>query len=142
MAKLFNVGIKGLIENTEGKILLLKADISNHRNINEPYWDIPGGRIEEGEKILDVLMREIEEETGFKGVKAESELFHAVISNHEIPYEDKLVGLLLLVYKVKVPKNSKVKLSKEHIEFEWVDRKEAAKRLSHKYPAEFTEILS
>jgi hypothetical protein len=48
----------------------------------------------------------------------------------------------LMVYKVQIPKNSKIKLSDEHIAYEWVDRSEAAKRLSHKYPEEFTQLLS
>jgi len=141
MAKLFNVGIKGLIEDTEGKILLLKADVSTHRKNTEAYWDIPGGRIEEGEKVLDVLRREIEEETGIKEFKKEAEFFHAVISNHQIPFEDKLLGLILMIYKVQIPKNSKIKLSSEHVAYEWVSKAEAAKRLAHKYPAEFTQLL-
>jgi 8-oxo-dGTP diphosphatase len=139
--KLFNVGIKGLIEDLEGKVLLLKADISNHRAVTEPYWDIPGGRIEEGQNVLEVLKREIEEETGVKELKSEAEFFHAVVSNHEIPFEDKMLGLILMIYKVKIPENSKIRLSKEHIDYEWVDKKEAAKRLSHKYPSEFTSLL-
>jgi 8-oxo-dGTP diphosphatase len=139
--KLFNVGIKGLIENLEGKVLLLKADVSKHRGNTTPYWDIPGGRIEEGQSVLEVLRREIEEETGVKELKAEAEFFHAVVSNHEIPFEDKMLGLILMVYKVKIPENSKIRLSKEHVDFEWVDKKEAAKRLAHKYPAEFTKLL-
>lgn len=141
MAKLFNVGIKGLIENSEGKILLLKADISTHRKNTDPYWDIPGGRIEEGENVLDVLKREIEEETGIKEFKKEAEFFHAVISNHQIPFEDKLLGLILMIYKVQIPKNSKITLSEEHVAYEWVEKSEAAKRLMHKYPAEFTSLL-
>ncbi len=64
--KLFNVGIKGLIEDTEGRILVLKSSLKGHRMPTEAYWDIPGGRIEEGQNVLDVLKREIEEETGVK----------------------------------------------------------------------------
>jgi 8-oxo-dGTP diphosphatase len=66
MAKMFNVGIKGLIENSEGKVLVLKSSLKGHRIPTEAYWDIPGGRIEEGENVLDVLKREVEEELGIK----------------------------------------------------------------------------
>jgi 8-oxo-dGTP pyrophosphatase MutT (NUDIX family) len=141
MANLFNVGIKGLIENTEGKILVLKSSLKGHRLPTEAYWDIPGGRIEEDEHLLEVLKREIEEETGINEFKKEVEFFHAVISNHKIPFEDKVLGLVLMVYKVQIPEGSKVNLSDEHIAYEWVDKAEAAKRLSHKYPAEFTQLL-
>jgi hypothetical protein len=47
-----------------------------------------------------------------------------------------------MVYKVQIPKNSKIKLSDEHVAYEWVDKTEAAKRLGHKYPAEFIQLLS
>jgi 8-oxo-dGTP pyrophosphatase MutT (NUDIX family) len=142
MAKLFNVGIKGLIENTDGKILVLKSSLKDHKMPTEAYWDIPGGRIEEGEHVLEVLKREIEEEIGIKDFKEEAEFFHAVISNHKIPFEDKILGLVLMVYKIQIPKKSKIKLSDEHVAYEWVDKAEAAKRLRHKYPAEFTQLLS
>jgi 8-oxo-dGTP diphosphatase len=141
MSKLFNVGIKGLIENAEGKILVLKSSLKGHGLPTEAYWDIPGGRIEEGEHVLEVLKREIEEETGIKELKKEAEFFHAVVSNHKIPHEDKILGLVLMVYKVQIPKNSKIKLSDEHVAYEWVDKAEAAKRLAHKYPEEFTSLL-
>lgn len=138
--KLFYIGIKGLIENDEGKILLLKADISKHRKNTEPYWDIPGGRIDEGQSVLKTLKREIREETGIKSLKSH-EFFTAVVSNHEIPVEDKMLGLALMIYKVKIPKASKITISKEHTAYEWVSRAEAKKRLAHKYPKEFTSQL-
>lgn len=137
--KLFHVGVKALIENEEGEILLLKAP-GWKKNNTPPHWDIPGGRIQEGGDALGTLMREIEEETGITRVHS-AQLFSAVISKHEIPLDDKILGLVLMIYKTKVPGNPKLKLSHEHTAFEWVDKKEAAKRLANKYPAEFTESL-
>jgi 8-oxo-dGTP pyrophosphatase MutT (NUDIX family) len=86
--------------------------------------------------------REIEEETGIKKFRDEAQFFHAVISNHQIPFEDKILGLLLMIYKVQIPKDSNISLSDEHVAFEWVDKEEAATRLAHKYPAEFTQLLN
>jgi hypothetical protein len=63
------------------------------------------------------------------------------VSNHEIPFDERLLGLALMIYKVKVPQGSKVSLSEEHVAYEWVDRAEAKKRLAHKYPKEFTDQL-
>jgi 8-oxo-dGTP pyrophosphatase MutT (NUDIX family) len=140
MAKLFNIGIKGLIENPDGKILLLKAPGWERAKIGA-HWDIPGGRIEEEKSIIDVLAREIEEEIGITKIK-NPELFSVVISNHEIPFEDKVLGLTLIIYRVQIPGNSKIKLSSEHVEYEWVEKAEAGKRLAHKYPPEFTQLLS
>jgi 8-oxo-dGTP pyrophosphatase MutT (NUDIX family) len=139
-ARLFYIGIKALIENEAGEILLLKADITKHRKVDTPYWDIPGGRIDEGQTIPETLSREIEEETGITDLK-QTKLLTTVISNHEIPLGDATAGLALVVYEVEVPGDSKIRLSPEHTAYEWVDKKEAAKRLSHKYPAEFTNKL-
>jgi 8-oxo-dGTP diphosphatase len=138
--KLFYIGIKGLIQNKQGEILLLKADVTKHRKNTEAYWDIPGGRIDEGQSVLDTLKREIKEETGITKL-AGIEFVTAVVSHHEIPFEDKLLGLALMIYKVQIPPDSKVTLSLEHVAYEWVSRAEAKKRLTHKYPKEFTEQL-
>ncbi len=138
--KLFHVGVKALIENNQGEVLLLKAPAWEKGNI-EAHWDIPGGRIQEGQTADAALNREIKEETGVKKVEY-SEFFTAIISNHQIPYKDIMFGLVLMVYKVKIPKNSKIKLSEEHTDYEWVSKKEAAKRLSYKYPPQFTNLLA
>jgi 8-oxo-dGTP pyrophosphatase MutT (NUDIX family) len=138
--KLFYIGVKGLIKNKQGKILLLKADTSSHRRDKTAYWDIPGGRIDEGESVLDALKREIKEETGINKLE-NHEFFTAVISNHQIPHGRQVIGLALMIYVVKVPAGSKVKLSEEHVAYEWVSRTEARQRLTHKYPKEFTDQL-
>lgn len=138
--KLFYIGVKGLIENKDGELLLLKADASKHRKNTEPYWDIPGGRISEGQSVIDTLRREIEEETGITEL-AGHEFLTAVVSNHEIPLNEKMLGLALMVYRVKIPAASTITLSDEHTDYEWVSRTEAKKRLAHKYPKEFTDQL-
>lgn len=57
------VGVKVLIKNPEGNYLLLqRAAAMDHEP--EAHWDIPGGRIEPEERLLDALTRELEEETG------------------------------------------------------------------------------
>ena len=141
--KLFQVGVKALIEDESGKVLVFRADTTyEHPEGVEAYWDIAGGRIKEGQNVEQALKREVEEETGIK--KTESfEFFSAVISNHEITLDDgKKSGLVLMIYKVRIPKRARIYLSEEHIGVEWVDKKEAAKRLADKYPPEFTNLLS
>lgn len=138
--KLFQVGVKALITNDEGKILLLDSG-DWHLKHQTRHWDIPGGRIQQGHSILDTLQREIEEKTGIKQVN-NVQLFTSAISNFpDVKIGSEMVGLMLLIYKVKVPAGSKIRLSHEHSGYEWVDRKEAAKRLAYKYPPEFTELL-
>lgn len=139
--QIFHVGIKALIENKEGRVLLLKADVSTHKKNVEAYWDIPGGRIKEGNDILQTLQREIEEETGISNI-GKPAFVTAVVSNHEIPLDDgTLAGLILMIYKVTIPVDSTITISEEHSDYEWVSKTEAATRLSHKYPKEFTDLL-
>ena len=48
---------KALMVNSDGKILALKRTISD--DFRAGCWDLPGGRYEEGEDILDAIRREI-----------------------------------------------------------------------------------
>jgi 8-oxo-dGTP diphosphatase len=139
--KLFYVGVKSLIENDQGKVLLFHSPGWAQQNI-EPHWDMPGGRIDVGEDLLAALKREIYEETGIQK-NSTPKFFTATISNHISAHKDHgiTVGLAIFVYTVSIAKNAEVKISDEHTEYEWVDKEEAAKRLSHKYPPEFTSLL-
>src|SRR5687768_9683561 len=137
--KLFYVGVKGLIENSQGELLLLRADVSTHSKNTMPYWDIPGGRIQEGSTVIETLKREVEEETGMTELQ-NIELVGSVISKHQIPLtEGRNAGLVLMIYKVEIPADAIIRISTEHTEFAWVDRHEAAERLKDKYPQEFTD---
>jgi ADP-ribose pyrophosphatase YjhB (NUDIX family) len=138
--KLFQIGVKALITDDNGKILLLDSG-EWHLKHQTQHWDIPGGRIQEGHTVLGTLQREVEEETGIAKIN-EPKFFTAAMSNfQDIPIDNHKVGLLLMVYKVKIPKNSKITLSHEHSAYEWADEKTAAQRLSYKYPREFTSLL-
>ncbi|HVS79179.1 MAG TPA: NUDIX domain-containing protein [Candidatus Saccharimonadales bacterium] len=137
--KLFQIGVKALITNDAGEILLLNTGDYVLKGI-EPHWDIPGGRIQEGSNVPETLQREVAEETGVKRILG-SEFFTAVISNFGGKVDGRDIGLALMIYRVEIPKNSEIKLSHEHSGYEWVAPKEAAKRLAYKYPPEFTEKL-
>jgi 8-oxo-dGTP diphosphatase len=52
--------VAAIIQNEAGKILLTRRNI-------EPFkgqWCLPGGHIDENEKVLDAVIREAKEETG------------------------------------------------------------------------------
>lgn len=139
--KLFFVGVKALIVDVDGRVLLLKADTSKFRSNTAAHWDVPGGRMQVGEDALTTLRREVVEETGVAEM-GEPTFFTAVISPMEIPTsETEKAGLLLMVYTAIIPADSKIVLSDEHTAYRWVDRTEAAELLSFKYPAEFTSRL-
>ena len=74
--QLFQIGIKAIIRNDENQILLLK---------NKDYWDIPGGRIDQGEDIETTLLRELNEEIGVNHI-AQKQLWDVVKSVKQLPY--------------------------------------------------------
>lgn len=57
---LFRVSLKAVILNDEGKVLIVKET-------GRDWWDTPGGGLDHGETIKDALIRELDEEVGFKG---------------------------------------------------------------------------
>jgi len=137
--KLLHIGVKALITNKQGDILVLKTIPLQGAAV---HWDIPGGRIKEGHSVEETLRREVLEETGLQNI-AQVEFFTAVVSNIEIPVPDLgKVGLLLMVYTVQIPDSTTIVLSEEHTAYEWVDHTEAAERLRYKYPDTFTALLA
>lgn len=136
--RLFQVGVKAVITNTEGRVLLLLAA----KGFHDAHWDLPGGRIEDNQTAEEALRREIEEETGITTVD-DIAFYSACISNFELTFDDiGTVGLVLMAYVVRVPENSVVTISDEHTDYEWVSMAEAAERLKVKYPKEFTDALA
>jgi len=141
MEDTFHLGIKGLIRNSEGKILLLQVNIKDLAKYEgEPYWDIPGGRIERGASVEETLRREIFEETGVQEISS-IEPVGMVLSNIRIPIQDGNVGLVLGVYSCTIPQDAEIALSDEHVAYEWVDVNLAKERLAIKYPQEFITSL-
>ncbi len=137
--KNFQLGIKGLIRNKEGKILLLfKSSKESEKFGRNPDWDIPGGRIEEGSSIEETLKKEIKEEAGIKNFKKKG-LFYAVVSNYW--FKDLNCGLILFIYEIVPVGKFEIKLNHEHTKFGWFDKDKAVKFLSVKYPNDFIEKI-
>lgn len=137
----FHLGIKALIRNDSGKILLLKVNLENLTDASKEYWDIPGGRIQRGDTIEQTLRREIEEETGITHVRTIQPVA-MVLSNMRIPLQPQDVGLILAVFSCDIDANAQIVLSREHTTFGWFAPKEAATLLQFKYPPEFTDKIA
>jgi len=137
----FHLGIKALIRNSKGEILLLKVNKEKLKGFTgEAYWDIPGGRIQKDSTIEETLKREVEEEIGISEI-TNIKPFAMVLSKIRIPQGDDSVGLILGAYFCEIPENSEIKLSDEHTEAKWFTTLEASKLLEVKYPVEFTEKI-
>ncbi len=57
------VAAGGVVTNKKGKVLFI------YRN---DKWDLPKGKVDKGETIKEAAIREVEEETGVKGLKIEN----------------------------------------------------------------------
>jgi 8-oxo-dGTP pyrophosphatase MutT (NUDIX family) len=140
----FHLGIKALIQNKKGEILLLKINpkkLIYRKDWNgKAYWDIPGGRIKKDTGIEETLRREVEEEIGISEI-SNIKPYSIVLSNLRIPVGDDSVGLILSSYTCQIPEDSKITLSDEHVEYGWFSPTEAVKLLSIKYPKEFTDKI-
>ena len=114
------VGVKVIIQNGQGRILLLKraAQYSVGPSAEEA-WDIPGGRITPEEGLESALTREVEEEIGV-ALRGAPKL----LSAQDIFVTSKDMHVVRLTY-IHCQDMSNIKLSEEHDEFRWVSIEEA-----------------
>lgn len=141
MEDTFHLGIKGIIQNSKGQILLLQVNPKQISSKINNYWDIPGGRVQINSNEKETLEREIYEETDIKHIKNIKPL-GMVLSPIRIPVGSTTVGLILSVHTCQ-PKNKKyiIKISEEHMDFGWFSPNQAAKLLIHKYPKNFCQLI-
>ena len=119
----FNFCVAAVIENSAGEILLIKRSPTN---FPENVWDVAGGRVEQFENPFDALQREVEEETGiteFKIVKTLCD-FHFYQDNEEF------LDMIGIAFWCKT-KQTKIKLSEEHVAYRWLQPEEALKISTH-----------
>jgi 8-oxo-dGTP pyrophosphatase MutT (NUDIX family) len=138
--QLFQIGIKGLIRNGEGKILLLKIPAWGG---SPSYWDMPGGRMEPGESFIQTLQRELREEIGID-YSGEPKQLMTVLSHLTIPVGDARIPLILMAYQVTLPADAVIVLGEDQPEeaFDWFAPKEAAVEIAPKYPQAFCDMIA
>src|SRR5437764_913739 len=141
MEDVFHLGIKAVLLNEEGKILLLQVNPEKLKGKNTDYWDLPGGRVQKGEAIIDTLRREVEEETGIADIGDPAEI-GMVVANIRIPLNDhESAGLILNMYSCTLH-NQTITLSDEHIAYDWFTPIKAAELLQVKYPDKFCKSIA
>jgi ADP-ribose pyrophosphatase YjhB (NUDIX family) len=109
------VGVKAVITDDQHRVLLLKRSEPFHGE-DVLKWDIPGGRIDAGEELLDALKREVKEETGLD-VTSVSGIFHV----QDILFNPKL-HVVRVTYAVHA--SGDVRLSEEHVDHRWAPKDE------------------
>ena len=124
MIKKFHVGVKGVIVKDKKALVLTEKDILGGKAL---IYDLPGGRIGNGESIEKALKRELKEELGIEYFSL-GKLINASIHPH---YDKNGIGLMLLFYEVKVRK-LKLKLSREHKNYLWISQGELNEIIKNK----------
>lgn len=115
------VGVKVLLENAAGELLFLRRSQKVSTDTDELQWDIPGGRIDPAEPLLEALAREVAEEIGL-ALAGEP----TIIAAQDIFVAAKDLHVVRLTYRAQVAEGS-ITLSEEHGEYEWFTP-EAAKQ--------------
>lgn len=127
----FHLGLKALIQNKKGEILVLKANLETFNSPAVEHWDLPGGRIHQNEDTTSGPRREVKKEIGIDNLEI-VELLDASISKMRISSLG--VGLILFTYLCQIPDDQEIKLTdNEHTEFKWVTPQEAAQLLGSKF---------
>ncbi len=93
------------------------------------HWDFPKGHVEKGETDIQAAIRETKEETGISDVRIVEGF------NEKISYFYRCDGKAVfkeVVFFLGETKTGEVKISFEHIGFEWLNYDDAMPRLTFK----------
>jgi 8-oxo-dGTP pyrophosphatase MutT (NUDIX family) len=113
----------------KGKIYYLLLHYPSNAKAPRDYWDFPKGHIEKGEKIEETVKREVEEETGLKDIKF-AEGFKEWIK-YFFKHKEKNI-FKIVTFLLAEAETEEVKISPEHIGYQWLPYKEALKQLKFK----------
>jgi ADP-ribose pyrophosphatase YjhB (NUDIX family) len=111
----FLAGLKCLVFNSEGKILLLKRSDKVPRS---GQWNLVGGSLEDDEDPVEGLKREAKEEADLELLEIQP-IFTTVI-------KDGIEPVLIIAYRAKASSNN-VTINWEHDGFVWATKEEALK---------------
>ena len=107
----YRLSSHAVITNSQGQVLLLKADYG------QKSWGLPGGALDKGETIHQALLRECQEELNcdvdiayLSGV-----YYHTAFNSHAF------------IFRAHMAEDAEIMLSDEHTEFGYFDIDELSK---------------
>lgn len=105
----FGLSVRVLLANEEGKILILKR--STDSKTNPGKWELPGGKVDQGESFDQALIREVHEETQLK-----------ITLDHVVGVSEQNLHLIRAVHIIMSGKiiQGNLTLSSEHEGYAWV----------------------
>lgn len=109
------IATKALIVNVKGEILILREASTYEEGTNVGRYHLPGGRLNPGEKFLDGLKREVDEEAGLK-----IEIGKPIYVGEWRPIIKGVQNQIVAIFFICKPLTDKVRLSEEHDDYKWV----------------------
>ena len=127
-----SVGAVVFYKSPSGQIEFLLLNHGKEHNNSVEYWNFPKGTAENGETEKATALREIKEETGLADLKLfsrfrETERYFCRGTKPE--NRGKLIFKTAVFFLAQV-ENRGVKISSEHIGWEWLDFATASRRLN------------
>lgn len=108
MKRFYGLTVRGVIKNNNEEILIVKR---HPKSKTDPeMWELPGGKVDDGEYFTKALVREIKEEVNLDCEVGD--LCEAVQNDYS---NKRTVQLYMHLDNV----NGDVKISEEHTEFMW-----------------------
>jgi len=108
------VAVGGLIENAEGKILMVKSP--------DRGWELPGGQVEGGETLTEALKREVKEETGIDIEVLNLTAVHSNIGKRTQPDGFSPIGSIVSFGFTGKVIAGELTTSEESLEVNWFDK--------------------
>jgi len=105
----FGLSVRVFLTNDDGKILILKR--STDSKTNPGKWELPGGKVDQGESFDQALIREVYEETQLK-----------ISLEHVVGVSEQNLHLIRAVHIIMSGKivEGELNLSREHEGYAWV----------------------
>lgn len=104
----------------------------------EGWLDMPKGHIEKGETEMQASIRETFEETGIKVESMDPDFSY--IDTYTFANGNSEIKKSVMFFMSKVNPAIEVKISKEHVGYEWLGYKEALEKIEFKDEAETIRI--
>lgn len=105
----FGLAVRALITDEDGKILIIKR--SSESRTNPDKWELPGGKVDQGEPFDQALKREVKEETNL-----------TISLDHVVGVSEQNLTLIRAVHIILSAKveEGELNLSSEHDGYAWV----------------------
>jgi 8-oxo-dGTP pyrophosphatase MutT (NUDIX family) len=124
-----DIVLKTLVINSDGKLLLLRR--SNTDTRRPLQWDLPGGKMDEGETLEQGAVREVKEEAGIHITDQPMVVFSKAEVASWYDQNGHHGRNVVRIYFAAHVDSSKVTLSYEHDQFVWVTLKDALDKIEY-----------